>query len=37
MNAKVEGKPVAAAALWWPAMNFGQFRWWGAPCGPLAL
>ena len=27
MLARVDGQVVAADALWWPAMNFGQFRW----------
>ncbi|QOV90215.1 hypothetical protein [Humisphaera borealis] len=29
MLAKVEDNPVAPDALWWPAMNFDQFRWDG--------
>lgn len=27
MIARVDGEVVAADALWWPAMNFDQFRW----------
>ena len=30
MLAKVDDNPVAADALWWPAMNFDQFRWDGS-------
>jgi hypothetical protein len=30
MLAKVDDSPVAPAALWWPAMNFDQFRWDGS-------
>ena len=26
MLAKVDGNPISPAALWWPAMNFDQFR-----------
>jgi hypothetical protein len=27
MIARVDGEVVAADGLWWPAMNFDQFRW----------
>jgi len=30
MLAKVDDHPVAPEALWWPAMNFNQFRWNGS-------
>jgi hypothetical protein len=30
MLAKIDNKPVASDALWWPAMNFNQFRWDGS-------
>lgn len=36
MLAKIEGDAVPAEALWWPAMNFGQFRW-EAPLGQYEL
>jgi len=29
MLAKVDDNPVPPDALWWPAMNFDQFRWGG--------
>lgn len=29
MIASVDGRPMPPEALWWPAMNFGQFRWDG--------
>jgi hypothetical protein len=34
--ARVDGRVVAPDALWWPAMNFGQFRW-PAPVGAYEL
>jgi hypothetical protein len=30
MLAKVDDRPVALDALWWPGMNFGQYRWEGS-------
>jgi hypothetical protein len=36
MIARVDGEVVATDALWWPAMNFDQFRW-GHPLGDYEL
>jgi hypothetical protein len=36
MTARVDGEVVAADTLWWPAMNFGQFRR-PAPVGAYEL
>jgi hypothetical protein len=33
MIARVDGEAVAPDALWWPAMNFDQFRWDHPPSG----
>jgi len=38
MIARVDGEVVAADTLWWPALNFDQFRWDHPPGGyELAL
>ena len=36
MRAIVDGNQIDPNALWWPAMNFGQFRW-DAPIGHYEL
>jgi|GEM_PF-254535 len=36
MIARIDDETVAPEALWWPAMNFGQFRW-AAPIGRYEL
>ena len=36
MLARVDGNAVSPDALWWPAMNFDQFRW-DAPIGRYEL
>lgn len=33
---RIDGQPVEPETLWWPAMNFGQFRW-EAPLGRYEL
>lgn len=36
MNVKIDGRLVSADQLWYPDMNFGQFRW-DAPIGTYEL